>query len=469
MAAASENADPRSLGTSLDFEYSKRTAPNRFLKAAMTERLSTWDPIDLPRRGIPTKELINVYRRWGEGVPGVNVTGNIMITYEHLEAPGNMIIPLDAQFSGERFDAFKELATQAKRHGSLVVGQVSHPGRQVSSDLVKDAVSASDVHLQLKGKKGATMFAKPHPASKEEINDIVERFAHAAEFLYKAGFDGIQLHGAHGYLLAQFLSQTTNLRTDEYGGILSNRARLILEIATRIRTRVPSSTGFILAIKLNSVEFQRGGITPEECRDLCVMLQNQAQFDFVELSGGTYQKNAFKRQDTDTDPNTTTSTAKREAFFLTFAEKIAPTLSTTKVYLTGGFRSVAGMRHAFDNTSIDGIGIGRPLCQEPLLLRLILSGRVAEAASTPLDDAEFVIATVAAGTQIRQLGFDQQPLDLSVPADLEVLQRDSKRWFERVKGDKEGRMVGFVDVVSKVGVPYRPKMEVPGSRVRGRL
>lgn len=465
MAAASENADPSPLGSPLTFEFSKRTAPNRFLKAAMTERLSTWDPVDLPRRGVPTKELINVYRRWGEGVPGVSVTGNIMITYEHLEAPGNMIIPLDTPFSGKRFDAFKDLATEAKRHGSLVVGQVSHPGRQVSSDLVKDAVSASDVHLQFKGKKGATMFAKPHPASKAEINDIIERFAHAAEFLYKAGFDGIQLHGAHGYLLAQFLSQTTNLRTDEYGGPLSNRARLILEIATRIRSRVPSSTGFVLSIKLNSVEFQRGGITPEECRDLCAILQNEAQFDFVELSGGTYQNNAFKRHDT--DPNT--STAKREAFFLTFAEKIAPTLSTTKVYLTGGFRSVAGMRHAFDNTSIDGIGVGRPLCQEPLLLRLMLSGRVAEAESSPLDDAEFVIATVAAGTQIKQLGLDQQPLNLSVPADLEVLQRDAKRWFDKVKGDKEGKIVGFVDVVSKAGVPYTPKMEVPGLWVRGRL
>lgn len=463
---AAENADPTPLGKPLTFEFSKRTAPNRFLKAAMTERLSTWDPVDLPRRGIPTKELINVYRRWAEGVPGVSVTGNIMITYEHLEAAGNPIIPLDAPFSGERFEAFKELAAQAKRYGSLIVGQVSHPGRQVSSDLVTDAVSASDVRLQFKGKKGATMFAKPHPASREEINDIIERFAHAAEFLYKAGFDGIQLHGAHGYLLAQFLSQTTNLRTDEYGGSLPNRARLILEIATRIRTRVPASTGFILAIKLNSVEFQRGGITPEECRDLCAMLQNQAQFDFVELSGGTYQTNAFKHHNTDTE----SSTAKREAFFLTFAEKIAPTLSTTKVYLTGGFRSVAGMRHAFDSASIDGIGIGRPLCQEPLLLRLILSGRVTAAQSTPLDDAEFVIATVAAGTQIRQLGFDQQPLDLSVPGDLEVLQRDSARWFARMKADEEKKLAGFVDVVSKEGVPYMPRMKVPeDERLRGKL
>ncbi|KAK2758956.1 hypothetical protein FQN54_003054 [Arachnomyces sp. PD_36] len=462
---ASENTDPAPLGGPLTFNFSGKTAPNRFLKAAMTERLSTWDPVDLPRRGIPTKELINAYRRWGEGVPGVNVTGNMMITYEHLEHAGNAIIPPDAPFSGERFHAFKELATEAKRYGSLIVGQVSHPGRQVSSDLVQDTISASDVRLQFKGKKGATMFAKPHPASKAEIDDIVERFAHAAEFLYKAGFDGIQLHGAHGYLLAQFLSQTTNLRTDEYGGPLSNRARLILEIATRIRARVPASTGFMLAIKLNSVEFQRGGITPEECRDLCAMLQNQAQFDFVELSGGTYQTNAFKRHNKDPQ----SSTAKREAFFLSFAEIIAPTLSTTRVYLTGGFRSVAGMRHAFDNTSIDGIGVGRPLCQEPLLLRLILSGQVTAAKATPLDDAEFVIATVAAGTQIRQLGFDQQPLDLSEKGDLEVLQNDSAGWFARMKADKEKRMVGFVDVVSKKAVPYSPKMGVPELRVRGRL
>jgi len=163
----------------------------------MTERLSSWHPTDFPKRGIPSKELVNVYRHWGEGGMGNILTGNIMLEYDQLEAPGNMIIPRTAEFSGSRFEGFKELATVAKKQGSLIVGQVSHPGRQVDDRIQKNPVSASDVQLTGSVIAGMT-FAKPHAATQEEIDRIVDSFAHAAEFLDKAGFDGIQLHGAHG-------------------------------------------------------------------------------------------------------------------------------------------------------------------------------------------------------------------------------------------------------------------------------
>jgi 2,4-dienoyl-CoA reductase-like NADH-dependent reductase (Old Yellow Enzyme family) len=132
---SSDNVDVSPLAQPLHFEFSRKTAPNRFLKAAMTERLSSWDPENFEARGIPSKNLINVYKRWGEGGLGLILTGNIMIAYDQLEAPGNPIIPDDAPFSGERFEAFKELGTQSKKHGSLVVGQVSHPGRQTEARL----------------------------------------------------------------------------------------------------------------------------------------------------------------------------------------------------------------------------------------------------------------------------------------------------------------------------------------------
>jgi 2,4-dienoyl-CoA reductase-like NADH-dependent reductase (Old Yellow Enzyme family) len=144
--SASGDASP--LGKPLKFQFSGRTAKNRFLKAAMTERISSWDPKDLKARGIPSKNLINVYKRWGEGGFGQILTGNIMIEYDQLEAMGNPIIPRDAEFSGPRFEAFKELATQSKAHGSLIVGQVSHPGRQVENRIQKNPISASDVQLE---------------------------------------------------------------------------------------------------------------------------------------------------------------------------------------------------------------------------------------------------------------------------------------------------------------------------------
>lgn len=152
----SDAGDASRLGQPLKFEFSGRTASNRFLKAAMTERISSWDPKDQSARGIPSKNLINLYKRWGEGEFGNILTGNIMIEYDQLEAMGNPIIPREAKFEGERFEAFKELASESKKHGSLIVGQVSHPGRQVENRIQKNPISASDV--QLEGKPFCSMF-----------------------------------------------------------------------------------------------------------------------------------------------------------------------------------------------------------------------------------------------------------------------------------------------------------------------
>src|SRR5205085_1518202 len=142
-----------------------------------------------------------------------------MIAYDQVEAPGNPIIPEDAPFSGERFEIFKEMEQQSKKHGSQVGGQVRHPDRQTEERLQPNPVSASDV--QLESEMLGMKFVKPHTA---EVKKIIAGFTHAAEYLYKAEYDGIELHRAHGFLLAQFLSQTTNKRTDLYGGILANRS-----------------------------------------------------------------------------------------------------------------------------------------------------------------------------------------------------------------------------------------------------
>ena len=190
----SDDVDASPLGQPLKFPYSGQTAPNRFLKAAMTERISSWDPNDLEARGIPSDNLINVYKRWGEGQLGTILTGNIMMEYDQLEAAGNPIIPRTEKPEGKRFEAFKRLAAASKAHGSLVIGQVSHPGRQCESRIQKHPVSASDV--QLEGNVMGMTFEKPHPASMEEIERIKEGFAHAAEYLHAAGYDGIELHGA---------------------------------------------------------------------------------------------------------------------------------------------------------------------------------------------------------------------------------------------------------------------------------
>lgn len=392
--------DPSPLGQPLEYPFSKRFAINRFLNGAMSEKLATWDDTDHSKRGIPGKELETLYRKWGEGKWGQILTGNVQIDYENLETAGNMIVPQDAPFEGERFEGFKAIATAGKAHGSLIVAQVSHAGRQVSETIQKHPISASDI--QLVSAAMGTTYAKPRAATKEDIDTVIRGFTHAAVYLEKAGFDGIQLHGAHGYLLAQFLSPRTNKRTDQYGGSLENRMRLILEIAASIKSRV--SERFILGIKINCVEFQDSGFTPEDAILLCQALE-KAGFDYVETSGGTYESMAFAHKKE--------STRNREAYFIEFAEQIAKSVSSLKVYTTGGFKTVDGMVKALD--SVDGVGIGRSAAQDSDLPVRLLSGETKGVAKYAIEEDNLFVRLVGAIMQIKQLGNNEKPDDLADP------------------------------------------------------
>ncbi|KUM57725.1 hypothetical protein ACN42_g9448 [Penicillium freii] len=435
----SENVDVSPLGAPLQFEFSQRKASNRFLKAALTERMASWSPTDLSARGIPSQTLINLYRRWGEGQFGLILTGNIMIAYDQLESPGNMIIDLQNPIAGERFEAFKQLATAAKKHGSLIIGQVSHPGRQTFEKLQSNPVSASDVQLVME-KFG--VFGKPHAATEGEIQDIIRRFVHVAVYLQKAGYDGIQLHSAHGYLLAQFLSQTTNKRTDKYGGSLTNRARIIVEIAQAIRQALPDP-GFIIGIKINSVEFQTHGFTPEESKELCAIL-DRTNFDFVELSGGTYEAGAFQHK--------RESSQKRESFFLEFADLIAPALKRTRSYVTGGFCTASGMVQALE--TVDGVGLGRSITQEPRLPKDLLAGTIQGAIQQKIDPQDFFKTSPAAGAQMLQIAQDEEPIDLSTDANMDVFMKGLGEWAQQMQKDGAAmNMYGYAQLPK--GQPFQ--------------
>lgn len=394
--------DPAPLGQPLEFPNSKRVAINRFLKAAMSEKLSTFHDTDLSARGIPGKEMVNLYRKWGEGQWGIILTGNVMIDAGHLEGPHNAIVPVDAPLEGERFEAFKAVAAAAKANGSLLIAQVSHPGRQADGSVQKHPISASDVQLVTEAMGPNAKYGKPRAATKEDIADVIRAWTHAAVYLEKAGFDGIELHGAHGYLLAQFLSQNTNHRTDEYGGSLENRLRLILEVAASIKAQV--SERFVLGIKINSVEFQDQGFTPEEAVVLCRALEG-AGFDFVETSGGTYESIG------DVMVHRKDSTRRREAYFLEFSGHVHRAASTLRVYTTGGFKTVAGMVQALED--VDGVGLGVSSAQEPDLPLAILSGRAPSVWASAADALGMVARLVGASVQIQQLAKDEEIVDLS--------------------------------------------------------
>ncbi|KAI0164521.1 NADH:flavin oxidoreductase/NADH oxidase-like protein [Hypoxylon sp. FL1284] len=448
--SAPTNVEP--LGRPLKFEHSGRVAKNRFFKAAMAEELASWSPRNLEERGIPTKETIELYRRWGEGGWGVILTGNMDIEFDMLDAVGDGIITPECPPSGPRFEAFRELATAAKAHGSLILAQMTHPGRQLSAHIRKDTIAPSVIQHPPKSVLGSE-YAVPREMTAADIARVIDGFAHAAAYLQAAGFDGMELHGAHGYLLAQFLSPLTNQRTDEYGSTtIQNRTRFVAEIARAIRRRV-GRAGFVLGVKLNSVEFQAGGVTPADAAALCSALQAaDLGLDFVELSGGNHEVLGYG--------SPRESTLRREAFFLEFVRDVAPRLSTTRSYLTGGFRTAAAMVDAL--RLLDGVGVGRPAAQEPRFAADVLAGRVTGAVR-PRDDVldRFVMHLFAGGTQMRQVAKGREPFDLSDPAAVATFAADAERQFARRAADGDKLEVyGFADLTAPevnshpYGVPY---------------
>ncbi|GAA5854616.1 hypothetical protein JCM9279_005712 [Rhodotorula babjevae] len=349
-----------SLAQSITFKHSGLTAPTPTLKSAMTERLCTYDDKDLGSRGQSTAEYNRLYEEWGKGKIGVIVLGNIPVDYEGLEAKKNAII--DNRSSYDPVESLKPAINFSKAHGSLVIGQLTHGGRQVSEEVTKTPVSSSDVQCP---PMGGMTFAKPRPLTLEEIDRLVTAWGYAAEVLYKAGAHGAQLHGAHGYLLSQFLSGRVNRRTDDYGGSLENRYRIVGRVIKEIRRRVPDEK-FMLSMKLNSADFSEGGMTPEESKQVCIWL-DEAGLDLIELSGGTYESGAFNHKKE--------STKKREAYFIEFAEAIRPALKNATLAVTGGFRSRKAMEEALASGATDIVGLARPLTAEPYLIRDMLDGK----------------------------------------------------------------------------------------------
>ncbi|OHW99724.1 NADH oxidase [Colletotrichum incanum] len=424
----SSPASPEPLARPLTFPFSNKTAKNRLLKSAMAENLATWSGSEPSKRGIPTPELVEVYRRWGEGPNsfGVIVTGNMDIEFDYMSGIGDMIITPECEPTGERFEGFKAVAAAGKAHGSLMLAQVTHAGRQVMKKIQPNPISASAVQL---GPKMGMEFGAPREATKADIDRVVEGFAHAAEYLDKAGFDGIQLHAAHGYLIAQFLSRTTNKRTDEYGvQTLENRTRLIADIGRAIRAR--TSPGFILSAKLNSVEFQDGGVTPDEARELCESLA-KLEFDFLEISGGTYEDIGLEW--------IKDSTLRREGFFLEFADTVVKGLGDagsrkTKAYIVGGMRSVGAMVKALD--IVDGVAVGRPGAYEFRVAPDILEGRIA-GAIRPVEmiEANFGLDMAASGANMRLVSKGKEPFDASDLASVKVFAEDMQAWYGDMVAD----------------------------------
>ena len=322
--------------------------PNRLSKAAMTEGLATAD-------GLPTAELARLYGLWSDGGAGMLLSGNIIVDKDHLERPGNVVI--DRPPSEEMQEALKRWADAATRNGNHFWAQISHAGRQTQKLVNPNPKAPSAVKLGLPGGQ----FGEPVAMTSVEIEEIIVRFGICATAVKEAGFTGVQIHAAHGYLLSQFLSPRSNLRTDEYGGDLANRARVLLAGVASVRAAV--GPDFPVDVKLNSADFQKGGFAFEESLQVAQWLQ-EASIDLIEISGGTYEQPkllGLSGMEEEEKQNVAESTLMREAYFVDFAVAMGEKVNVP-LMVTGGFRQRAAMEQALQSGSADVIGLGRPMC-----------------------------------------------------------------------------------------------------------
>jgi len=338
---------------------------NRLAKSATSEGLGG-------RSQAPTPALARLYRRWSESGAGLAITGNVLIDRRALGERGNVAVE-DDRHAG----LLAQWAAAATAGGGHAWVQLNHPGRQAPRTLNRDAVGPSPVAVT--GAPG--MFRTPRALTSSEIDEVIRRFATAARTVVAAGFTGVEIQAAHGYLLSQFLSPLTNLRTDDWGGTPTNRRRLLLEVVRAVRAALGPDTP--VAVKLNSADFQRGGITEDESTEVVLALARE-NIDLLEISGGSFESTAMMGAPAGPVRE---STRAREAYFLEYAERVRVAITRTGANLplmvTGGFRSTAAMAAAIASGAVDIVGLGRPMIMEPDLPRRILTGAAGARPAAP--------------------------------------------------------------------------------------
>lgn len=324
--------------------------PNRICKAAMEENMC----ID---GQLPGEGLCTLYAAWAKGGAGLILSGNVMVAPDAFTGPGGVLLTKDTLKNDHAVTRFKKWAQAGTSGQGQFWLQISHPGRQVFSAQGTELVSASATKVKMSGAEN--LFTTARALEEAEIDAIITRFANTAAAAQELGFDGVQVHAAHGYLVSQFLSPLTNLRTDQWGGSLENRARFLLAIIDAIRAKVKPSFG--VGVKLNSADFQKGGFDKADAAQVVKWL-NDRNIDFTEISGGSYESPAM--MGASAADNRADSTKARELYFLTFAEEIADA-ANMPIMVTGGVTQKSTVEAALAGGKVDLIGIARAMAYAP--------------------------------------------------------------------------------------------------------
>jgi 2,4-dienoyl-CoA reductase-like NADH-dependent reductase (Old Yellow Enzyme family) len=282
------------------------------------------------------------------------ITGNVGIDADHPVRARDVILNRHVSL-----ETFSQWARVAKSGGAAVVMQLNHAGRQTPRAINPHPLGPSTGSAV----KMFRAFGEPRAATEEEIREIVRRFGEAAALAQRAGFDGVQVHAAHGYLLNQFLSPDVNRRTDAWGGSIRGRARLLVECVRAARDA--TGRNFSVLVKLNAADFLRDGFSEDESLEVVSLLDAES-IDLLEISGGRYESGA-------SFGHATPAAGAREAYFLEFARR-ARTATSAPIMLTGGLRSRDAMQAARDEGALDVVGIARPMAVIPDYPKRLLAG-----------------------------------------------------------------------------------------------
>ena len=316
---------------------------NRLVKSAMSDSLGDG-------RGNSTGQQARLYQRWAEGGVALSIIGEVQITPWYAEKPGNLVLAGEVDEQG-----LGNLAASGARNGAHIWPQLGHAGALAHTDISKPAGPSA---LHLDGLVCAQM-------SLSEIQTLPGLYARAARQAQQLGFTGVQIHAAHGFLLSQFLSPLFNQRTDNYGGSIVNRARLLLDVITEVRTAVGSA--FPIGVKINCSDKLMGGFEAREALALVRLLDNSS-VDLIEISGGTYFPGAAASSDTNATG----------AYFTAFSAE-AKSMTGIPIQATGGFKTRQQAQAALEAKQLDVVGLARALVLEPNLVNHWLANNGIEA------------------------------------------------------------------------------------------
>lgn len=348
---------------------------SRIAKSAMSDSLGDGT-------GHPTAEQIRLYQRWAAGGAAVSIIGEVQGTAGYAEKPGNLVL-------NERsdLDRFRDLARRGGENGTRLMPQLGHAGALAYAPT---STPKGPSELDLPGLRCAEL-------TRDEIDQLPSGFARTARLAQKAGFGGVQIHAAHGFLLSQFLSPLFNKRSDEYGGVIANRMRLLLEVIDAIRAAV--GPDFPIAVKLNSSDQLEGGFDKEDALEVVAALDGSS-VDLIDISGGTYFPGAKSASDG----------AGRGPYFIAFAER-ARTVTAKPLMLTGGFKTRTQAEDAVASGAVDIVGLARALVLEPSLPDLWKVDRSPEPVFPRFSDAPEGGITAWYTMRLTEIGADRETPD----------------------------------------------------------